>query len=141
MLNWNNLSDTLECVDSFQQSDYTNLSVWVLTNDSREDPSTALYERHPGVRVLRNTRNMGYGAGSNSGLRRAIDAGPAYVLLLNNDVIVAPDTVRRLVMAAEADARIAMATPRVFYYERPTEVYWDGGTIDSETGATPPRIR
>ena len=137
VLNWNNLPDTLECVDSLQQSDYSNLAVCVVDNDSREDPSAVLYERHPGVRVLRNARNLGYGAGNNSGLRRAIDDGAVYVLLLNNDVVVAPDTVRRLVMAAEAGDRIAMATPRVFYYDRPTEVYWDGGTIDWETGETP----
>jgi len=137
VLNWNNLPDTLECVDSLERSDYSNLAVWVVDNDSREDPSTVLYERHPGVRVLRNARNLGYGAGNNSGLRRAIDDGAVYVLLLNNDVVVAPDTVRRLVMVAEADGSIAMATPRVFCYDRPTEVYWDGGTINWETGETP----
>ena len=137
VLNWNNLPDTLECVESLQRSDYSNLAVWVVDNDSREDPSTVLHERHPSVRVLRNARNLGYGAGNNAGLRRAIDAGAAYVLLLNNDVVVAPDMVRRLVMAAEADGLIAMATPRVFYYDRPTEVYWDGGVIDWETGEAP----
>lgn len=137
VLNWNNLPDTLECVDSLQQSDYSNLTVWVVDNDSREDPSTVLHERHPGVRVLRNARNLGYGAGNNSGLKRATAEGAVYVFLLNNDVVVGPDTVRRLVTAAEADGRIAMASPQVFYYDRPTEVYWDGGTIDWETGETP----
>jgi GT2 family glycosyltransferase len=137
VLNWNNLPDTLECVDSLQQSDYSNLTIWVVDNHSREDPTAVLHERHPGVRVLRNARNLGYGAGNNSGLKRAMEEGAVYVLLLNNDVVVGADTVRRLVMAAEADARIAMATPRVFYYDRPTEVYWDGGTIDWETGETP----
>jgi GT2 family glycosyltransferase len=137
VLNWNNLPDTLECVDSLARSDYSNLTILVVDNDSRDDPSIVLHERHPGVCIVRNARNLGYGAGNNSGLRRAIDAGAAYVLLLNNDVVVAPDTVRRLVMAAEADGSIAMATPRVFYYDRPTEVYWDGGIIDWETGETP----
>jgi GT2 family glycosyltransferase len=137
VLNWNNLPDTLECVDSLQRSDYSNLAILLVDNDSREDPSTVLHERHPGVHVLRNARNLGYGAGNNAGLRHAIDAGAAYVLLLNNDVVVAPDTVRRLVMTAEADGLIAMATPRVFYYDRPTEIYWDGGIIDWETGETP----
>jgi GT2 family glycosyltransferase len=59
------------------------------------------------------------------------------VLLLNNDVVVAQDMVARLVNTMEANDRIAMLTPRVFYYDRPTEVYWDGGTIDWEASATP----
>ena len=137
VLNWNNLPDTLECLTSLEGSDYTNFAVWVVDNDSREDPSTIIHERHPGVRVLRNARNLGYGAGNNAALTRAIDDGAVYVLLLNNDVVVAPDTIGRLVRVAEADHRIAMATPRVFYYDRPTEIYWDGGIIDWETGETP----
>jgi GT2 family glycosyltransferase len=136
VLNWNNLPDTLECVDSIWRSDYSNLGVWVVDNASREDPSPVLRERYPDVRVLRNATNLGYGGGNNSGLRPAMDEGAAYVLFLNNDAIVAPDCVRRLVAAAEADGRIGMATPRVFYYDRPTEIYWDGGIIDWTTGET-----
>jgi len=134
VLNWNNLPDTLECVGSLHRSDWSNLSVWVVDNASVEDPTAALNESYPGVRVIRNPRNEGYGGGNNSGLRLAIQEGADYALLLNNDVVVAPDTVRYLVQVAEADQRIAMATPRVFHYDRPTEVYWDGGIINWDTG-------
>ena len=137
VLNWNNLPDTLECVDSVRRSDYSNLAVRVVDNGSREDPSVVLHERYPDVGVLRNSRNLGYGGGNNSGLKRAINEGAAYVLLLNNDVVVAPDCVRRLVAAAEADSRIGMATPKVFYYDRPSDVYWDGGIIDWKSGEVP----
>jgi GT2 family glycosyltransferase len=108
-----------------------------MDNHSNEDPSTVLCERYPDLRVLRNPKNLGYGGGNNPGLRCAIDAGAEYVLLLNNDAVVAPDCVRRLVTAAEADRRIGMATPRVFYYDRPTEIYWDGGIVDWESGNVP----
>ncbi len=134
VLNWNNLADTLECVSSLRRSDWSNLSVWVVDNDSVEDPTAALHESHPGVRVIRNPRNEGFGSGNNSGLRHAIQEGAEYALLLNNDVVVAPDTVRCLVEVAEADLRIAMATPRVLHYDRPAEVYWDGGVINWDTG-------
>jgi len=137
VLNWNNLSDTLECVDSVRGSDYPNLAVWVVDNGSREDPSAVLQERYPDLRVLRNPGNFGYGGGNNVGLRRAIDAGAVYVLLLNNDAVVAPDCVRGLVAAVEADCRIGMATPRVFSYDRPTEIHWDGGVVDWESGDVP----
>jgi GT2 family glycosyltransferase len=136
VLNWNNLPDTLECVDSVRRSEYSNLALRVVDNGSREDPSAVLHESYPDVGVLRNPRNLGYGGGNNSGLKRAIDEGAAYVLLLNNDVVVAPDCVRRLVAAAEADSRIGMASPKIFYYDRPTEIYWDGGIVDWKSGET-----
>ena len=137
VLNWNNLPDTLEAVESLLASDYRHLAVWVVDNDSLEDPRAELRALYPGVRVLRNARNSGYGGGNNVGLKLAIAEGAEYVLLLNNDAVVAPDMVRHLVSALETDARIAMATPTVFYSGRPSEVYWDGGFVDWKTGDTP----
>lgn len=137
VLNWNNLPDTLECVASLRSSEYPKLDVWVVDNDSDEDPTQALGQQYPGVRVVRNAGNLGYGGGNNAGLSLAIQEGAAYILLMNNDAIVAPDMIRRLVAVMEDDPRVGFATPRVFYYDRPTEVYWDGGTIDWETGDTP----
>lgn len=134
VLNWNNLPDTLECVESLRCSDYSNLSVWVVDNDSHEDPTLALLAKYPAVRVFRNSKNLGYAGGNNTGVRAAMDCGAAYILLLNNDVVVAPDCVRRLVTVAQANRHIGMATPKVFHYHRPDEVYWDGGTIDWHSG-------
>lgn len=137
VLNWNNLPDTLECVGSLLRSDYEHLQVLIVDNNSHEDPTPVLQHRYPGVKVVRTPRNLGYGGGNNSGIRWAIGEGADYVLILNNDATVAPDTVGLLVGAVQADPRIGMATPRVFYFDRPEEVYWDGGVIDWETGDTP----
>ena len=137
ILNWNNLPDTLECVESVLKSDYRRLAVWVVDNGSDENPTGPLGERFPSVRVIRLADNLGYSGGNNVGLKLAIDLAAQYVLLLNNDATVAPDTITRLVAAMEADSRIGMATPRVFRYDRPTEVYWDGGMVDWATGLTP----
>jgi GT2 family glycosyltransferase len=134
VLNWNNLPDTLECVESVRCSDYLNLAVWVVDNCSDVDPTLELHAKYPDVRVFRNTRNLGYAGGNNTGVRAAIDCGTAYILLLNNDVVVAPDCVRRLVEAAQANRQIGMATPTVFHYHRRNEVYWDGGVVDWRNG-------
>jgi len=137
ILNWNNLPDTLECVGSVLASDYASVAVWVVDNGSEPDPSRGLLSRYPCIRVLRQACNLGYGGGNNVALRAAMAEGAAYVLLLNNDAVVSRDTITRLTAAMEADERIAMATPRVFFYDRPSEVYWDGGRIDWRSGATP----
>ncbi len=137
ILNWNNLADTLECVESVLKSDYPRLAVWVVDNGSDEDPTDRLGEQYPSARVIRLAANLGYGAGNNVGLRLAMEDQAQYVLLLNNDATVAPDTITRLVAAMEAHSRIGMATPRVFRYDRPADVYWDGGRVDWATGLTP----
>lgn len=139
ILNWNNLADTVECVESVLDSDYPGLAVWVVDNGSDEDPTDPLGDRFPGTRVIRLAANLGYSGGNNVALKLAMNQAAQYVLLLNNDATVARDTISRLVAAMEADSRIAMMTPRVFRYDRPAEVYWDGGMIDWATGSTPHR--
>jgi GT2 family glycosyltransferase len=137
ILNWNNLPDTLECLESVAAADYASLRVYVVDNASDVDPSPEIRARWPRVRIIRNAANLGYGGGNNVALRAASGEGTAYVLLLNNDATLAPDTVSRLVAVMEANPRVGMATPRIFFYDPPGEIYWDGGAIDWRTGETP----
>ncbi|HKW94500.1 MAG TPA: glycosyltransferase family 2 protein [Methylomirabilota bacterium] len=134
VLNWNNLSDTLECIESLRCSDYPCLAIWVVDNNSDHDPTSELQSKYSDIRVLRNKRNLGYGGGNNTGILAAMEAGAVYILLLNNDVVLAPDCVARLVSSAEANPEIGMATPTVFHYHRPNDVYWNGGVVDWRTG-------
>src|SRR5262249_2832761 len=134
ILNWNNIGDTLECLESVLNSDYSPLAVWLIDNGSDEDPTELVARRYPSVRVLRLGQNNGYGGGNNIAIEYALKDGAAFILLLNNDVVVAPDMVRRLVDALEANPDVGMATPCVFFYDRRGEVYWDGGTIDWSRG-------
>jgi len=39
ILNWDNLADTLQCMESVRKSDYPRLAVWIADNGSDEDPS------------------------------------------------------------------------------------------------------
>ena len=134
ILNWNNIEDTLECLESVLESDYSSLTVWLVDNGSDEDPTKLVECRYPSVRVLRLGQNNGYGGGHNIALERALAENAAFILLLNNDVVVAPDMVRQLVDALEANPDVGMATPRVFFYDRRHEIYWDGGTVDWSRG-------
>lgn len=52
-----------------------------------------------GVNVIlidNSETNRGFAAGCNAGIKQALDAGADYVWLLNNDAIVQPDTLDRL---------------------------------------------
>ncbi len=112
------------------------MQIVVVDNHSAEDPSEAIRARWPAIQVIRTERNLGYGGGNNVGLREAIAREVPYALLLNNDVTVAPDTVRCLVEAVSREPRVGMATATVLFHDRPDHVYWNGGTIDWNSGET-----
>ena len=68
------------------------------------------------------------------GIRRALADGADYVLLLNNDTLVAADMVSRLVAVAEADPSIGIVGPVICYHE-PSDVIWNAGNaIDWQYG-------
>ena len=59
-----------------------------------------------------------------------MEQGADYVLLLNDDTIVAPDFLSRLVEAAESDDKIGMVGPKIYFYEDRNRVWSAGGKLN-----------
>ena len=133
VLNWNNLDDTLECLASITASRYAAMSVILIDNHSIEDPFETVSVRFPSVRIARQSRNLGYSGGNNVGITWALDAEADYVLLVNNDAIVAKDMIERLVEVGERHLDAGFVTPKILVHGS-DRVYWDGGTIDWSRG-------
>jgi len=136
LLNWNGLSDTLECLASLQHLDYPNYKVIVVDNGSTDDSVGVIRKQFSDATLVENEENLGFTGGNNVGLRHALAQGADYALLLNNDTEVKPDFLRHLVTAAEADPAIGIAGPTIYYYEQPDLIWSAGGSIDWRRGQT-----
>lgn len=77
----------------------------------------------PEVRVLRLDSNDGPGPARNLGI---IDAKTPYVLLMDADVMVEPDTVPQLRSAMAKDPSVAIGSPIVVYASRPNTIQYAG---------------
>lgn len=120
VLNYQGGSAVLEAVESLLAQDVSGLEVVVVDNASTDGSADAVERRFGDrVRVLRNPRNLGYGAGNNVGIRAT---SGRHVLLLNNDATAAPGLVRALLRAAEADPRVGMVAARVLSAADPSVV-------------------
>jgi len=107
VLNWNGLEDTLACLQSLSALDYEALETIVVDNGSRVSPRAAVSESHPQVEVIENDVNLGYAAGNNVGIGRALERGAEFVWILNNDLTVEPDSLDLLLQTARAHPRAA----------------------------------
>lgn len=136
VLNWNGLEDTSACLASLGRVDYPSFRVVVVDNGSTDGSPARLLERFPNVTLIELERNLGYAGGNNAGLRHAIEMGVDYALLLNNDTEVAPEFLRQLVETAEADPRVGMVGPTIYYYDHPDVIWSAGGAIDWRRGKT-----
>ncbi len=123
---WNRRDDLLACLASVEAMGYPRLHVIVVDNGSTDGTAEAVRARFPAVEVIRSETNRGFAAGSNLGLQRALQREADYVLLLNNDVVVAPDTLARLVEVAEAHPEVGLLGPSVWYHDAPQRL-WSAG--------------
>jgi len=113
---WNHLEDTLECLTSLQVTTYPNVDVLVIDNGSTDGSADVVTAQFPFVALSVLSENQGFARATNVGIRRALERDAQYVLLLNNDTVVAPDMLSALVDAAQALPRGGILTPRIMYY-------------------------
>ncbi|MEX0682113.1 MAG: glycosyltransferase family 2 protein [Dehalococcoidia bacterium] len=130
ILNWNGLADTRECLQSLQAVDYGAFRAIVVDNGSRNDEAGKLEAEFGSfLEVLRLSKNRGFAGGANAGIRRALEADGDYVLLLNNDTVVAPTFLQMMIDAARELPDLAAACPRTNFYDRPRVIYSTGGEV------------
>jgi N-acetylglucosaminyl-diphospho-decaprenol L-rhamnosyltransferase len=102
---------TVHCVDSVLTSELRDSSIHCIVVDNASTDGTAeLLAGRPGVTLLRNEENAGFGRACNQGVR----AGSGeLVLILNSDVVAARSAVTALVAFLERDSRFVAAGGRL----------------------------
>jgi GT2 family glycosyltransferase len=131
ILNWNHPGDTLQCLASLDATEGLAFDVVVVDNDSVDDSVLVLRRHYPRLTIIENSENLGYAAGNNVGLRYAFAHGATHVLLLNDDAIMAPDTLPALVVAAETHPEAGLLGPKLLSQEEPGRLLAAGGHFDA----------
>jgi len=78
---------------------------------------------------IENGENLGFARGNNVGLRFAELIGAEWVMVLNNDTVVAPEMFRELRAFREAHREFVAITPQIRYYEPNTRIQNCGGDL------------
>ncbi len=126
LLNLNGLADTFKCLDSMEAIDPELCLTIVVDNGSAPDASGQIAQSYPWVKVIRREDNGGWAGGNNTGIRYALEDGVEWIMLLNNDTIVTPDMIDRLLAAAEHHPEHGVIGPIICYMDDPETVMTDG---------------
>ena len=124
-LNWNRWPDTVACLESLMAQTVPLVEISVVDNGSVDDSVEQIRRRFPQVTLLRMQRNLGFAAGCNLGLERALALDYDYVLLVNNDTVLAPDMLACLLREAHPD--VGILSPKIFYAPHSDRIWSIGG--------------
>lgn len=142
IINLDGLEDTAECLESLVLSQCVELDIIIVDNGSKTDQYEQLRDRFCHIaRIVRSETNLGFTGGNNLGfdyLPESLD----FVALLNNDTVVANDTLTKLCLAMERE-NFAIAGPVVLNYDRGKDgmnrqsaIQSAGGSVNLWTGST-----
>ncbi|MCL1950190.1 MAG: glycosyltransferase family 2 protein [Turicibacter sp.] len=103
----NQLAYTQECLDSIRRYTPQAYELIIIDNAST-DGTVAWLEAQPDVVLIKNKENLGFPKGCNQGIEKATGA---YILLLNNDVVVTENWLGNLLAALNSSPKIGAVGP------------------------------
>jgi GT2 family glycosyltransferase len=116
VLNWNGGEDTVDALESLGV-----IPAICVDNGSTDGSDALVAARLPDVELLQTGANLGFAAGNNVGIRRALEQGADWVLLLNNDAAAEPGLATALERAALARPDAGLLACKI--------VFDDGGGV------------
>ena len=128
VLNWNGREDTLRCLASLRR----RARVIVADNGSSDGSVEAIRAAFPDVEVVENGANLGFSGGNNAAIRRALDGGAEWVVLLNNDAEAEPGLLDALQAAAARHPDAGVLAGKLLFPDG--RVQWAGQRVGLRTG-------
>ena len=130
LVNYNAQDDTVECISSLLISNYDNIKIYVIDNASEDISKIDQLVDQNKVHLFKMDKNCGFGAASNFGAERAVEEGAGALMFLNNDTVVDPTLVKRMVQRIRNDT---IVVPKMLYFES-DKIWYGGGEVSLWTG-------
>lgn len=147
VLNWNGLSDTLDCLNSVRKVHVSGYQLnTVVVDNASTDGSVEQLKRNTQDKkftLLVNEINLGFVGGNNIGIKYALKHGADFVMILNNDTIVDKDLIISFIKAAKLHNEVGIFSPKIYFAKgfefhkkrySPNElgkvIWYAGGKID-----------
>ena len=128
VLNWNGGEDTSAALASL-----AGIETICVDNGSTDGSDDVVARRFPEVELLRLHENRGFAGGNNAGIRRALERGADWVLLMNNDAVAEPGIADALLRAAAVRPDAGLLACKVLFEDGRT-VQYAGASFNATLG-------
>lgn len=115
---------------TLNEQTYKNFVLYLVDNASKDKSVFKGQEYAKSVNFeckwLCQKENLGVAEGNNIGIRAALEDKCDYVLLSNNDIVLQPDTIEKLLQGMQS-MNATMAVPKIYYWDEPQKIWMAGG--------------
>ena len=127
IVNYNGKQFIEKCVSSILSIDYpsTKYEVIVVDNNSVDGSIELIENKFRGIQIVRLKRNLGYVGGVNTGEKYAKGA---YVVVLNNDLIVEKKWLIELIRPMIINSNVGICTSKTLLMDNPSIIDGVGST-------------
>lgn len=136
IVNYNGWQDTIDCVESISCNSYSNYRVIIVDNCSTDESSIVLSKLADNSMIyfIQAEENKGFSAGNNIGIKKAVELGAEFFMLLNNDTIVTMDFLSHLVDSyRESNIKNSVFTGLILYEKDRNRIWYAGGSYNKNT--------
>ncbi len=96
--NWNGADLLADCLDSLKTQTQEHTAV-VVDNGSVDNSIELIEAKYPDVVLIKNSKNLGFAGGVNTGIRYALENKADAIALFNNDAVADKDWLKNLARA------------------------------------------
>lgn len=111
IVNWNGGQIFEDCLASLKKIDYPNWELIVVDNGSTDGTQKSAN--------VKNKKNVGFAVANNQGYKKSKGK---YILFLNNDTLVTPNLLSKLVARAEKDGELGIVQPKILVMDKPSHL-------------------
>lgn len=130
VVNYKGIENTQKCLRALHASAPVP-RIAVVDNTPNEAGLADMVRSFPEATLIISPANLGFGGGNNRGIEWAIDQTDCdFVLILNNDAWIQPDTITRLEQALDADPASGLVTPKIVFAEDPGRLWYGPGFVE-----------
>lgn len=126
IVNFNGKTYLKKCLESLSKINYEKYEIIIVDNNSTDGSLESIEQSYPNIKIKKLEKNFGFAYPNNRGVELAKGK---FILFLNNDTIVDPDFINKLLVPFENDPEVGICQSLLL---KPTgEIDSSGDFIDS----------
>ena len=112
-INYNNEKATKKFLLSLSTVNIPGICVEIIVVDNGSETPFVTDDKN--TIIIRSDKNTGFTGGNNIGIKKALERGANFVLIINNDTVVSQNMISNLLKVLESDKKIGAVVPKIYF--------------------------